>query len=237
LIGGDLNIGNASYGDKIWAGYNKLSPYFPDASIAVGGDINLNNGGHINAANDVYLDLLGSTSTLAMTDGSYVMSDIGTGVVGTTHLSFLGRNTGGVVIDGIETTTTVVGGSGFFAVNLSTPATAGAGLQITYSATNQDLCAISPDLCKPPGTADTPIDEPPPSFEITGPGGTKPGGTPGQTVGGTEGSFGGDGSEGGADNKDDKKDEKDKDKDKKADNGKDGKKDEKPGQKKVAQCS
>jgi hypothetical protein len=135
------------------------------------------------------------------------------------------------MIDGIETTTTAVGGSGFFAVNSSTPATAGAGLQITYSAVNQDLCAISPDLCKPPSTNGTPIDEPPPTFEIVGPGGTKPGGTPGQTAGGGEGSFGGE------DGKDDKKDEKKDDKDKKSDQAKDEKKDDKPGQKKVAQCA
>jgi hypothetical protein len=132
--------------------------------------------------------------------------------------------------------TTVVGGSGFFAVNTSTPAVAGAGLQIAYSGTTLDICVLSPDLCKPPPPTDTPIDKPPPSFEITGPGGTQPGsGTGGTTAGGTEGSFGGDDSGGNGDKKDDKKD--DKDKDKKADNGKDGKKDDKPGQKKVAQCS
>jgi hypothetical protein len=237
LVGGNLNIGNASYGGAIWAGYGQSVPYFPDASIAVGGNLKLNNGAYIKAANDVYLDLMGSASTLVLNDGtvgyspSYIMSDIGTGVVGTTHLSFLGRSTGGVVINGIETTTTVVGGSGFFAVNSSTPATAGAGLQVTYSATNQDLCAISPDLCNPKPPADTPIDEPPPTFEIVGPGGTQPGSGGGSTAGGTEGSFGGE--EGNGDKKDEKKD----DKDKKSDQAKDEKKDDKPGQKKVAQCS
>jgi len=238
LVGGNLNI--TGYGGSvgyIHAGYNKLSPYFPDASIAVGGDLKLNNGAYIAAANDVYLDLMGSASTLVLNDGtvgyapSYILSDIGTGVVGTTHLAFLGRSAGGVIIDGDETTTTAVGGSGFFAVNTSTPATAGAGLQITYSAPNQDLCALSPDLCNPKPPTDNPIDEPPPTFEIVGPGGTQPGGTPGQTAGGTEGSFGGD------ENGDDKKKDDKEDKDKKSDNGKDGKKDDKPGQKKVAQCS
>jgi hypothetical protein len=135
------------------------------------------------------------------------------------------------MIDGIETTTTAVGGSGFFAVSASTPATPGNGLQITYAAnTPQDLCAIIPDLCKPPSTNDTRIDEPPPTFEIVGPGGTQPGSGGGSTVGGTEDSFGGD------EGKDEKKDEKD-DKDKRSDQAKDDKKDDKPGQKKVAQCS
>jgi filamentous hemagglutinin family protein len=245
LVGGDLNI---SYGGYIWAGYTKMSPYYPDASILVGGDLKLNNGAHINAANDVYLDLMGSASTLVLNDGtagyspSYILSDIGTGIPATTHLAFAGRSSGGVVIDGIETTTTAVGGSGFFAVNTSTPAIAGAGLEIAYSGATLDICVLSPDLCKPPPPTDNPIDEPPPSFDITGPGGTQPGsGTGGTTAGGTEGSFGGDDSggdgTGGTDDKDDKKDEKDKDKDKKADNGKEEKKDEKSGQKKVAQCS
>jgi hypothetical protein len=194
-------------------------------------------GGYINAGDDVRLKLTGSASTLYLnpTSGSsydaYILSDTYTGVAATTYLAFPNRASGGVMIDGIETTTTAVGGSGFFAVNSSTPATAGAGLQITYSAVNQDLCAISPDLCKPPSTNGTPIDEPPPTFEIVGPGGTKPGGTPGQTAGGGEGSFGGE------DGKDDKKDEKKDDKDKKSDQAKDEKKDDKPGQKKVAQCA
>ncbi|BAO31225.1 hypothetical protein SUTH_03455 [Sulfuritalea hydrogenivorans sk43H] len=242
MVGGNLNIGNASYGGYIWAGYNQSVAYFPDASILVGGNLKLNNGAHINAANDVYLDLMGSASTLVLNDGtvgyspSYILSDIGTGIPATTHLAFAGRSSGGVMIDGKETTTTVVGGSGFFAVNTSTPAVAGAGLQIAYSGTTLDICVLSPSLCKPPPPTDTPIDKPPPSFEITGPGGTQPGsGTGGTTAGGTEGSFGGDDSGGNGDKKDDKKD--DKDKDKKADNGKDGKKDDKPGQKKVAQCS
>jgi filamentous hemagglutinin family protein len=246
MVGGDLNISN---GGHIWAGYNQWSPsYTPDASILVGGDLKLNNGAHINAANDVYLDLMGSSSTLVLNDGtagysaSYILSDIGTGIPATTHLAFAGRSSGGVVIDGIETTTTAVGGSGFFAVNTSTPAIAGAGLEIAYSGATLDICVLSPDLCKPPPPTDNPIDEPPPSFDITGPGGTQPGsGTGGTTAGGTEGSFGGDDSggdgTGGTDDKDDKKDEKDKDKDKKADNGKEEKKDEKSGQKKVAQCS
>jgi hypothetical protein len=192
---------------------------------------------------------MGSASTLVLNDGtagystSYILSDIGTGIPATTHLAFAGRSSGGVVIDGIETTTTAVGGSGFFAVNTSTPAIAGAGLEIAYSGATLDICVLSPDLCKPPPPTDNPIDEPPPSFDITGPGGTQPGsGTGGTTAGGTEGSFGGDdsggdgtGGTGGSGDKDDKKDEKDKDK--KADNGKEEKKDEKSGQKKVAQCS
>jgi filamentous hemagglutinin family protein len=143
LVGGSLNMGNASYGGEIWGGYNRLTAYYPDVSIAVGGDIKTNNGAHIKAANSVYLDLLGSTSKLVLNDGtagyapSYILTDIGTGVIGTTHLTFLTRTSGGVVIDGVEGTKTVVGGSGFFALNLSTPATAGAGLDIAYVTSGQ----------------------------------------------------------------------------------------------------
>ncbi|MDP1734895.1 MAG: filamentous hemagglutinin N-terminal domain-containing protein [Sulfuritalea sp.] len=214
LVGGNLKLTgyDASYDAHIWAGYTKMSPYFPDASIAVGGDIKLNNGGHIYAANDVYLDLLGGSSKLIMNDGtpgydpSYVMSDIGTQVVGTTHLAFTGRSAGGIVIDGIETTTTVVGGSGFFAVNSSTPATAGAGLNVTYANVASDLCAISPALCRGPDTDPNP--PPPPS---------KP--DPGKKASCTPGSFGCD----------------DEDKDK-PDQAKDEKKDDKAAAKKIVQC-
>ena len=235
LAGYDINING---GGKVVSSEGNVKAIASNNITLTGGY----GGGYINAGDDVKLKLTGSASTLYLnpTSGSsydaYILSDTFTGVQATTYLDFPNRTSGGVIIDGIETMTTVVGGSGFFAVNTSTPAVAGAGLQIAYSGTTLDICVLSPSLCKPPPPTDTPIDKPPPSFEITGPGGTQPGsGTGGTTAGGTEGSFGGDDSGGNGDKKDDKKD--DKDKDKKADNGKDGKKDDKPGQKKVAQCS
>jgi hypothetical protein len=136
LAGGNLSLND---GGHIWGGYMQMSSPYADVSIAVGGDIRLNDGAHISAANDVYLDLLGPASTLYLNDApgyansSYILSDIGTGVIGTAHLTFLTRNSGGIVIDGEETTTTIMGGSGFFAVDTSTPALPDAGLEITYA--------------------------------------------------------------------------------------------------------
>jgi hypothetical protein len=172
---------------------------------------------------------------------SYVLSDIVTAIPATTHLSFALRNSGGVVIDGVETTKTVVGGSGFFAVNTSTPAIAGAGLDIVYApqinetATAQVVNALTKALDDASSTT-TPTDsDVPQTLEKTDP--NKPSGDLSKTVGGTEDSFGGDEGGGKEDKKGDKKDEKDKKDDKKSDDGTSEKKDDKPAQKKVAQCS
>ena len=168
LVDGNLTLGNASYGGQIWAGYGQMSAPFRDASIAVGGNLTLNNGAHINAANDVFIDMLGASSVLALNTGaggaSYILSDVGTGVVGTTYLSFPGRNSGGILIDGVATTSTVLGGSGFYMVSQQTPATAsiGGGLEITYGKASADPivvdpCTSSPDLCKSPSPIDNPV--------------------------------------------------------------------------------
>jgi hypothetical protein len=228
LVGGNLNIND---GGHIWAGYGQLSPVFRDASIAVGGNLTLNNHAHINAANDIFIDLLGANSVLALNTGvlgpSYILSDIGTGVMATTHVTFLNRTSGGILIDGVETTKTVVGGSGFFAVNSSTPALPGAGLEITFaSQANGSIAAQLVDAITraaddaDPSSTPTDSDAPKP-FEKQ---------DSDKTAGGTEGGFGGD-DEG---NGDEKKDDKDK---QKPDGGKDGKKDEKSGKKHVAQCT
>jgi hypothetical protein len=205
----------------------------PDAFLFAGGDIRVNNGSLVYATSDsVYLGLLGSDSTLYINDTTGMSaSKIHAYSPSTINIGFLSRSSGGIVIDGTETTTTVAGGSGFYVGASPVPATPGNGLQIAYASVMTDLCASSPDLCNPKPPNDSPIDEPPPTFEIVGPGGTQPGSGGGSTAGGTEGSFGGE--EGNGDKKDEKKD----DKDKKSDQAKDEKKDEKPGQKKVAQCS
>ena len=200
LVGGSLNLGNASYGGYIWAGYNNNAPY-PDVSIAVGGDLRLNNGGHIDAANDVYLDLLGASSKLVLNDGtagyapSYVLTDIGTGVAATTHLTFLNRSSGGVVINGTETTTSVPGGSGFFAVNTdrSTPAAP----VVTFAIQAQDSVAaqLTNDIVKAADevkSTETPTDsDAPPPLEFTKTDPTQPPVDLSKTVGNTEGTFGG----------------------------------------------
>jgi hypothetical protein len=184
-----------------------------DISGLVSGNITLTNGASFQAGNDIDLVLAGSTSTLSLSTGSYFLADYATLIPATIKLDFTGRSSGGIVIDGVETTKTVVGGSGFFVVNSSTPATEGFGLEIKHASTSTtDICAISPNLCKPPPPNENPIDDDaPPPF-------SKP--DPDKKATCTEGTFGCD---------EEKKD--------KQDQANDGKKDEKPGEKKVAQCS
>jgi filamentous hemagglutinin family protein len=256
VVGGNLNlVGGASYGGIIEAGYSPLTPAFPDASIAVGGNITLNNGAHIYSANDVFIDLLGAASKLVLNDGtagyapSTILSDMLTGVVGTTYVTFLNRSSGGIVINGTESTQTSVGGSGFFAVNTSTPATVGAGLSITYAAQATDSVAAQlvnalTSAADKASTSSSPTDSsapPPPD---------KKSDDSSKTAGGGEDSFGGDegggsggdsasgSGEGGKDDgKDGGKDGKKDKKDKKSNEAKDGKKDGKSGHKKAAHCT
>jgi hypothetical protein len=117
----------------------------------------------------------------------------------TTYIDFLARTSGGIWIDGVETATTVAGGSGFYHyVGPSwLPALEGNGLYITYAQSQGDICTTMPDLCRPPVTATTLVDPcafdpklctPPPvtvvgSDTVTGD----------QTAGGGEDEFGDDG--------------------------------------------
>lgn len=95
--------------------------------LAAGRDIKLNGGSYIRAGDDVMLDLASAQSTLYLNESptdplpSYVLSDIGTRVAATTYLRFALRSSGGVVIDGVPTLTTLPGKSGFFAVNDASP--------------------------------------------------------------------------------------------------------------------
>jgi len=138
-VGGKLNLSNSAY---IWGGSSYSTPY-PDVSISVGGDLVLTSGASIVAANDVYLDMRGPTSTVDVSSGgflpAYVLSNKTSPDGFTTHITFLARAAGGVVIDGDENGKTVVGGSGFFTGNLSSPATDKAsGLDIQWAAQAND---------------------------------------------------------------------------------------------------
>jgi hypothetical protein len=165
LVGGDLNI---AYGGMIYAGFGlppgQPSPfYYPDASIAVGGNLKLTDGGYIAAANDIYLDMLGLGSTVEVGSAggspAYILADIGTGIPATIYIDFLTRSSGGVMIDGAATTTSSPGGSGFFTGDLDTPATEAAkSLVITYASTGGvDPCVNSPDLCRLLSPVDNPV--------------------------------------------------------------------------------
>lgn len=111
----------------------------PDIKVTIsGGDLVLNNGSEIIAGNDVILTLTGPDARVVLNEDaglppSRIWSDAGTGTPGTTVINFLGRSSDGVVIDGTATTTTAVNGSGFFTVDLDTPAILDGSLVINYS--------------------------------------------------------------------------------------------------------
>jgi filamentous hemagglutinin family protein len=140
--GGDTSIitNNLTMTDGASINAGNYSNPNADVSIAVSGDIRLNNGANIIAANDVYLDMLGSASTLYLNDStgksaSYIWADT-VGLPQTIHIDFLTRTAGGIVIDGSESTTTLANGSGFFNgyVGLTrSPAVAGSGLKLAYA--------------------------------------------------------------------------------------------------------
>ncbi|MDO8340356.1 MAG: hypothetical protein Q7T59_00075, partial [Candidatus Woesebacteria bacterium] len=132
-----------------------------DITAKVAGDIRWNDFSHMMGYNDVFLTLSGGSSTVYLNDtAGFQPSSIASGQPTTVHLTFLGRSSGGVVIDGVETTTTVDGSSGFYANGLPATTGSGGGLVITYANTTAivlDPCASSPDLCKPPSPKDNPV--------------------------------------------------------------------------------
>ena len=192
---------------------------FSDVLMVTGGDIRVNDGSSIYSGNSVYLSMNGGASTLYLNEFSGMSpSYIHALNPNTINIDFAARSSGGIVIDGVPTTTTS-GSSGFFVGSSMIPATAGAGLNITYAnALVVDPCVSNPDLCKPPSPTSTPIDPPPVTLLPLDP--TQPLEYPGYTIGGTEDSFGGE-----------------EEAEKKSDEAKDEKKDEKSAHKKVAQCS
>jgi filamentous hemagglutinin family protein len=119
-----------------------------DITALVAGDITLDNGAHFHAGNDVKLTFTGPGSTISLSNGGYVLANS----VDTIKLFFDGRSSGGVLIDGVATTSSLPGESGFFVFDNDTPATEAAKtLVINYASTGGvDPCASSPDLCKPP---------------------------------------------------------------------------------------
>jgi hypothetical protein len=194
-------------------GFLKASSSSSNITGFISGNITLDNGAYIEAGDDINLSFSGGSSQISLSNGSYVISDTQQSP-GTTYLNFLARSTGGILIDGRETTDSSSGGSGFFVLDTETPATtrAGGGLVITYAnGVVVDPCASSPDLCKPPTAVDPIIDVVEADPCATAPDSAqckaqKPG------------------------------DDKDKEKDQFGDEQENGKKDEKSSQKKVAQC-
>ena len=196
---GDLSL----IADNVLVNMSSLDTWYGDIKAKITNDFTLS-GSIVSAGNDVYLEFLKPNSNLYInsktTYPSYVESNWYAGVGQTTYLQFLTRASGGIWIDGIETTTTLDGGSGFYHYVGSSrmPALPGSGLFLAYvAAQSQNICSIAPDACKPPpsptgvlpaGTDACALDPRLCSLQPSGPGqGIITGG---DTIGGEEGEFG-----------------------------------------------
>ena len=212
FVGGNVNINGSG---RIIAGYGIYG--------FAAGDIALTNGGFMEAGYDVFLALAGSNSTLylnkdAISSPAYILADAA-GSPGSIYLDFLGRSSGGVVIDGTPTTTSTPGGSGLFVLNHSTPATPGAGLNIYYAIASNAVTAAVTNAINNTTQTKTEIISAAPVLQTTT---TPVTDTSQPTSGGGEGEFGGN--------------DKAENGDKKSDNAKSEADDKKQAKKKVAQC-
>jgi hypothetical protein len=117
----------------------------------IGQDMTLQNGGKILAAGDVKLKFASSTAKLALNDvaglspSSIKAGEVSTGVPGI-YIDFLRRQSGGVMIDGVESTTTLGGGSGFYVAG--SPALLGTNLKISYGVPVDQNGVLLNDLLK-----------------------------------------------------------------------------------------
>jgi hypothetical protein len=224
------NLTAVGPGAEIWASAGDIRGIFL-------GDVRLNDGAHLKAPlGDVKLAFLGADSTLYLNDvpgyafSSYIMAS-----PNTVNLTFTNRDSGGIVIDGTDSTTTLAGGSGFYTggpPGVGTPLVEGAGLLVAYpSVVGDKLLAVITNAIEKAAKDVDPSSTPTDADQPLAPGGDpRPELQQGDSA--SNGNFGGD--EGDGKGKDKDKDEKDK---QKPDGGKDGKKDEKSGQKKVSQCT
>ncbi|MCJ7837760.1 MAG: hypothetical protein MUP61_00915, partial [Burkholderiales bacterium] len=177
-----------------------------DISAAVTGDLRLNSSG-FTAGNDIFINMLGATSTLYLNEvsGLQEASFLWAQAPSTIFLTYSARESGGLVVDGVATDAftyvSTAGGSGLFYGPEKHPAVPGDGLQLTFAGglppvdgTPVDPTVLSAVIAAVNATATSTVER----------AGTLPGtfdtdfGTLGSlggsddSIGGTEGSFGGD---------------------------------------------
>ncbi len=216
-----------------------------DISAAVTGELRLNGSG-FTAGNDIFINMLGATSTLYLNDTAGLpRSFLWAQAPSTIHLDFPARASGGLVVDGVAVDplkfATTAGGSGLFYGATEAPATFGAGLELAYvdgtalpdtavEPTVVDAVVAAISAVTTPASATT-GPTPSPTLDLNALPPTAAGGGPGAegTVG-TEGTFG-------AANGSEKGEEKDKDKNKKDEETGLKKQADKPAAKKLATCS
>lgn len=108
----------------------------------VSGDITLDDNSFMEAGDDIALTLRGANSTLSLANGSYLLADAVTMIQATIFVDFTARSSGGIFINGTETTRND-GSTGFFVVDASTPAMLDSGLLVTYTRpANEQVLAI-----------------------------------------------------------------------------------------------
>jgi hypothetical protein len=156
----------------------------------IANNLSLTDGAYMEAGKDITLGFAGTNSTLSLkgsSDGlykSYLLADS----PHTINLAFAGRNSGGVMIDGVETTKSAPNGSGMFVVNHATPAVEGAGLNIFYAPKNAAPATLGATIdainnaVKPPVVTNAP-----PNSSLAG-GGSD---SNGNGIGGGDDEFGG----------------------------------------------
>jgi len=114
-------------------------------------DMTLTNGAFMEADFGVYLAFGGGSSTLYLNEtGGYAPAYILGNTDGTestaVHLDFLARSSGGVVIDGVETFTSMANGSGFFNTSHGTPAVLGSTLLVSYGVADAITAAVTNEV-------------------------------------------------------------------------------------------
>lgn len=138
MMAGNINLNGSS---------GHIFAYYDIFGIA-GRDITLTNGAHMKAGYDVYLGLLSPDSTLYLnkTAGlapSYILADYYSGMPTSINLAYPLRSSGGIVIDGVQTTTASSRGSGLYVLDMQTPARPGFGLNIFYGQRQVDSGVVN----------------------------------------------------------------------------------------------
>jgi len=145
IIANTLNLGDGSSTgaghDVIFAAANVTATNASvtaghDISAAVTGDLRLNGSG-FTAANDIFIDLMGASSTLYLNDAALLpRSYLWAKAPATIHLDYPARAAGGMVVNGVAedplTFEAAAGASGLFYGAGMTPAPFGTGLDVTY---------------------------------------------------------------------------------------------------------
>jgi hypothetical protein len=155
IIAGDVLLENGSTVEATTGRFSSTAAVQQtNVNILSNQDIVLNNGSSIEASNDVILTLNNANSMLVLNESasmapSFIWSDVPQAQVATTIVNFTTRTSGGIFIDGVETTSTSGSAcapnsvsclpitSGCFGGQSATPCALGLGLEVNYAALPQ----------------------------------------------------------------------------------------------------